>query len=186
MKTFGVCAVLGSAMVLTACGGAGAPTKASIIAGLEATQLEVEPLGPTPIEDMPTEDTATYAGQAVFWDADGPNPMTPEDADFFATASATANFGTGTMDGSITNFRNSGDLAIEGSMEFNDIDIIGNEFGGAVTGTLSAGGVDIEQQGVIGGDFLGPNAEAIAAQMLVSQVFEDDVLSNLEGGFVAN
>ena len=55
-----------------------------------------------------------------------------------------------------------------------------------MTGTLSAGGVDIEQQGVIGGDFLGPNAEAIAAQMLVSQVFEDDVLSNLEGGFVAN
>lgn len=188
MTRFALGAALGSAMILTACGGGGnnAPTKASIIAGLEASQVALELLDPTPIDDMPTVDTATYSGQAIFWDADGPNPTVPEDADFFATVSATADFGAGEVDGSITNFRNSGDQAIQGSMDFDGADIIDNEFGGAVTGTLSAGGVDIEQQGLVSGDFLGPDAGAIAATMIVSQVFEGDVLSNLEGGFVAD
>lgn len=130
-----------------------------------------------PTSNMPTSGTASYAGLAGF--ADVPDP---DEADLIGSAdvSMTATFtpSGGSVSGSMTNFLGLNDdtnqvEALQGTLTIADQTIIGNGFVTTVSGTLTDPGGTLNVTGSMNGQFLGDEAAAIGATMILSDG-EDD------------
>ncbi|MBL4811895.1 MAG: transferrin-binding protein-like solute binding protein [Rhodobacteraceae bacterium] len=138
-------------------------------------------------EDMPVSGSAVYNGYALIVTAEAGSPVTVDDFGdengILGDVQITANFGTGTVDGEMTNFISQSD-AIGGDAYTGQISIMGaidsveqNLFEADMRGALTdPNGDTLNINGDLYGAFVGADAGTIAAASL-----EDENISNING-----
>ena len=158
MKLFTAIVFASSALLLTACGGSGSGGASfdSMATRGEALINKIDGQNPTPMSSMPTAGTATYSGVAAF------APSIYDEPEVLSEASLTANFGSSSISGNLTNFRDYENTVIPGSVAIQSGVITGNQFGANLTGSVTIDGAAAAVNGTLDGGFASTNANLLA------------------------
>jgi hypothetical protein len=162
LKTF----VIAAALLLSAC----AETDPSSFSqlGKQGGELadELESVDDTPFSGMPRQGVASYSGVSAFRTSPGEGR-----ADIRSKASVTANFSTSAISGSLTGFRDSGNVQLPGSATING-NIAGSGISGNLSGTIVVNGVPLSLTGPLtSAGFAGPTAGYVG--MLIEGTLDD-------------
>lgn len=141
---------------LAACGGGGGGQLASFD-DLSAEQVSLAEaavaVDRTPVADMPSTGSASYDGVAGF--SIGTMPQTTEDLNILSELALTADFASGAISGSLSNFNSAEGEDIEGTLALTNGQISDNTFTADAAGTLTRGGAalatDLDMEGAFGG-----------------------------------
>lgn len=162
-----------SLLLLAACGGgstggSNAPAFTSTQGAVDELEFfldEVEQLGPTPAEVIPTSGSARYEGvfslaQTVSLFPGDPNPSLRNP--MIGELGLNVDFADNTVSGNADNFFG-GEGAVAGALTISDGEVlrtdVGVLFDGDVSGQLGFGSVQRDVDGAIFGFFIGENAE---------------------------
>lgn len=143
-------------ILLVACGSTTSSPPASLTKAknLNATYSST---AATPAASMPSAGTASYTGSAVFGDNVSMSALL-DAPDMSADAVMTADFSSGTVNGSVTNFHKNDGSAVSGALTLNGVAIAGNAIAGGINGTIGSNAVAAD----LTGQFLGAGHEAIS------------------------
>lgn len=130
-------------------------------------------------ENMPIAGSATYTGVAVF-EFDEQFNEDVSNVEILARMSMTANFAGSTVDGRFDNFRDFDNTKVDGSLVWQQTNIVDNVFETTASGKLSRGGESADVKLGIAGGFFGENAEFVTGESAGTYT-TGDFVGNLSG-----
>jgi hypothetical protein len=160
-KSLGLVSVISAALLVSACSGS------SNVSSDSFDQLatrggglisEFEDAGFTTEAQMPMTGTATYRGVAAFG-LDADPDVIIETAEILSNLTLNANFASGAIDSSMTNFRDLQNNVGTGGLDISNGTIIGSQFTADIGGNVALGGESVQIAGEMLGDFVGSGAE---------------------------
>lgn len=161
MKTNTAIVLASSAFFLAACGGSSTSSSSgasfdSMVTRGEALINKIDGQSITPVRSMPTAGTASYSGVAGF------GASIYDEVEVLSEASLTANFGSSSISGNLTNFRDYENTAIPGSVAIQSGVIRGNQFSANLNGSVTTDGGAQAVNGTLDGGFAGASANLVA------------------------
>jgi hypothetical protein len=158
MRNFSAIALASTTLLLAACvgGGSGGASFDSMATRGQNLINAVDGEQATPVGSMPTTGTATYAGVAAF------APTEYDQVEILSEASLKANFGSSSISGNLSNFRDYENNRFPGSVAIQSGVISGNQFDADLSGSLTVDGAPTIVKGTLNGGFVGANANLAA------------------------
>ena len=151
---------------VSGCGGGSSGSSAASYSELSSSGINLitrlNQMPATSEAAMPTGGSAVYDGVVAYSFSSFDPVQIAQNPDTLSNLELRANFGSGTVSGSATNFRSAYGIDIDGALNISNGAIRGSEFAADLGGTLREDGVNVTYNGELAGGFLGESANAVA------------------------